>query len=116
MSRRAQIQVTRTTGPFESVTHTYAWDGPIDAPVLIGYENDRNSLPWPLHLIEDQPWMMGGIYIRTDVRWWRVTAARYALCQAWEWFTVRAVLTLHVWGLARYQLGARPSWKDVGRR
>ena len=113
----ARIFITRHTGPLESVAHTYQWHGPVTAPALLSLPaGDISSLPWPLVLIEDRPWIGGGLYVRTDVRWWRVTAARYALRRAWEWFTMRAVLTLHVWGLAHYEHGKIPSWRDVGRR
>jgi len=112
----AKIKVTQHPEAFGVMRRTYAWEGPLTAPVLIDgrYGAELSALPWPLRLIERNYAMDAGIYIRTDVRWWRVTAARYALRKAWEWFTVRCVLTLYVWGLANPRTGGIPSWRDIG--
>lgn len=97
----------------------YEWEGDPTAPVLI---NSRMAadLPWPMALIEENYLMRGGWYIRLDVRgaWYRrgwLIAVR-RVSRAWEWFTARCVLTLHVWGLASYEPGRIPSWRDVGIR
>lgn len=112
----AWIKVTAHPEAFGVVRFTYEWDGPLTAPVIVDgrFSRELGKLPWPLHMIEWRFELDGGLYVRTDVRWWRITAARYALIKAWEWFTVRCVLTLYVWGLATREPGRIPSWRDIG--
>lgn len=110
------IQVRHEPGPFETHEPVYEWLGAPGAPVYLTpryLPDGLASLPWPVRRVDESPWDDAGLYVRTDVRWWRVTAARYALRRAWRWFTARAVLTLYVWGLADRDPAVTVTWSQV---
>lgn len=121
-----QLKVTAQPEMFGAggrVRYTYEWEGDLTGPILLDGRTAAN-LPWPLALVEEMPWGHSswyvGRYIRLDVRgaWYRrgwLIAAR-RIKRAWQWLLARCVLTLHIWGLASYEPGRMPSWRDVGVR
>lgn len=110
----AQIVVTyHRDEPFGAQRITYAWHGAPGAVAAVADEADITDAPWPLRVVGRQAWRRSTLVVRADVRWWRVTAARYALQRAWRWFTIRAVLTLYVWGLADRDDAVNVTWRQV---
>lgn len=115
------IQARRIPGPFDDERNyfEYEWIGDPTAPILLS-SRQAADLPWPMAMIEEDYMANGGWYIRLDQhgvwyrRLWYITTSR--MRRAWQWFTVRAVLTLYVWGLASYDPGRVISWRDVGIR
>lgn len=56
------------------------------------------------------------LYVRIDGRnWlaWVYYRVRRPLLRLVSFVYERTILTLHVWGLARYPRGCRPSWRDI---
>jgi hypothetical protein len=118
----------------------FEWAGPTHLPVRFGEElyfyaraqgiefdiahapHSIKWLDWPLRLVDSSRSGLvpfEAVYARTDGRnaavwlWWRV---RSLALRAWRFLSARVVLTLWVWGLAYVKPGARPSWRDIGRR
>jgi len=133
MSDLGMLRLTTQTvdmgdGGFYRMITGAEWEGP---PVALIHDQDIYELPdWAIALdgslvqigeyvlrntgIYDWP-SLAAYYYRVDDGlpywvWWR-------LMRAVEGFTVRAVLTLAVWGLGAWpKQGTIPSWRDVKRR
>lgn len=113
----------------------YEPQGPAHLPIIV----DRNFLRdvghsvdvWPVQIdldglplrylpgSENHPECFlrnAALYVRTDGRNWFVWAyyrIRRPPLRAFWFLYERFILTLHVWGLADYPHGCRPSWRDI---
>jgi len=96
---------------------TFRWDGPHDGIVAIGRRTDLKKLPWKLIKLEDDLSLRNAYYIRADsgLDGWIIENS-YRLRRFEQWFRVRFIVTLAVWGLARWHESTEPSWKDIGKR
>lgn len=99
---------------------TFEWVGPTHAPVEISIDlwHEVGALPWPLQIIERYYERDTVLAVRLDghnrlwAYWhdWRVRAK-----QAWQWVSVRLILTAQLWGAAYVPPGEVPSWCHLGK-
>lgn len=100
----------------------FEWEGKspyvlIDANTLyeIGLKEFKNPLiigKYKLLLVERQYHMDGCLYVRSD----KFGALRVFLHRSTRWLDLayrRAIITLAVWKLAKYQSNVIPSWRDI---
>lgn len=115
----------------------FEWRGPHNVPVRVTRDMLRDLMPqrngesWPSRLsIDGVPLKClpgserytetfiynAALYMRLDGTgwfWWLYHVIRRPILRGLWFVYERSILTLHVWGLADYPLGCRPSWRDI---
>lgn len=91
------------------------WPDPVGEPVMMTMEQIADS-PWPLVKLEERPEYGGWLCARKDVRYWRLTAARFAVRRWFEMIQHRTIETLVIWNLVKPGEGMDwRGWKNVGK-
>lgn len=101
---------------------TFEWVGAHDGVVrirewdLVG-RIGLSRLPWQLKEVQYVTYQGVAYYVREDsgLDGW-VVERRYRLVRWEQWFRVRVVATLAIWGLARWAESTEPRWSDIGRK
>lgn len=116
----ARIVVRKTELPFGAFSCQYEWEGGKIALVNL----DLVEMAQP---ISKDVFVLGRLCLRIISRvdsWYGYLVMRdgwkaqlfsflYRASLPFRWIYVRLILTLHVWGLARYEEDCVPYWRDV---
>lgn len=135
LAGEAQILVTRTWLPTCEPVFAVEWFGPANAPVRLpeelcltrlkgqfegGVKPERiTGLPWSLRLIDHSTLQIPPhlLYVRTDAEAGRLTypfwRARIGARRAWQWFSIRALMTLGIWGALDFEVNCERRWRDA---
>jgi len=97
--------------------YTYRWQGNKRATVFIMFgQGDISDLPWKLHKIRED-WNMGGTYyVRKDILFWWITSIKTWMFNIFQWWRIRFIITLSIWGLAHISTGEIPNWGCVFKK
>lgn len=120
-----QINVVARPGPLESVAYDYSWEGGDVIAVNRGAMRDLAGIQSPLQ--PGETFTLGPFSLRVldydfmrDCHFatrigWRSIARLWLLraLKGWRWLEPRLILTLAVWGWARYRPEMVSSWHDV---
>lgn len=115
MEKQADISCKYVHDPYARMPRRiYSWVGDVRWPLVVeDYTYDEIKDQWPLKKVAEDWSGFRITCLRTDVRYWRFTEARIKVRRAWEWFNVRLLATMYVWGLLVTKPGVSYGWSDL---